>query len=250
MFSATDFLPWRMMEFMNFETTKFPNFGSGWISRFSALWRRDIVCFPLGRSNGHSFDPVTQRGRSLRPLGSVFRSPLLAVLHALRVEHAAQNVVAHAGQVLHAAPADHHHRVLLQIVALARNVADDLEAVGQAHLRHLAQRRVGLLRRRRVDARANPALLRRRLQRRHGIARLHPYPWLTDQLIDRRHSLSVTLGWTATSLFLQRATQNRHRTKRTKRKTEKRRPLPVRWALTRSRQPRLRMRPRDRHFDI
>jgi hypothetical protein len=31
-----------MIEFMNFETTKFPNFGSGWISRFSALWRRDI----------------------------------------------------------------------------------------------------------------------------------------------------------------------------------------------------------------
>src|SRR5580698_7114683 len=41
-FSATDFLPCRMIEFMNFETTKFPNFGSGWISRFSALWRRDI----------------------------------------------------------------------------------------------------------------------------------------------------------------------------------------------------------------
>ena len=37
MFSATDFLPARMIEFMNFETTMFPNFGSGLISRFSAL---------------------------------------------------------------------------------------------------------------------------------------------------------------------------------------------------------------------
>src|ERR1700742_4083639 len=41
-FSATDFLPASMIEFMNFESTTLPNFGSGLISRFSALWRRDI----------------------------------------------------------------------------------------------------------------------------------------------------------------------------------------------------------------
>ena len=35
--SATDFLPSRMTLFMNFETTMSPNFGSGLISRFSAL---------------------------------------------------------------------------------------------------------------------------------------------------------------------------------------------------------------------
>jgi hypothetical protein len=40
---ATDFLPACITEFMNFVMTAFPNFGSGWISRFSALWRRDIV---------------------------------------------------------------------------------------------------------------------------------------------------------------------------------------------------------------
>ena len=43
MFSATDFLPAYITEFMNFVTTTFPNFGSGRISRLSALWRRDIV---------------------------------------------------------------------------------------------------------------------------------------------------------------------------------------------------------------
>jgi hypothetical protein len=37
MFSATDFLPACMIEFMNFETTRFPYLGSGLISRFSAL---------------------------------------------------------------------------------------------------------------------------------------------------------------------------------------------------------------------
>src|SRR6185295_17565367 len=88
--------------------------------------------------------------RLLGPLGAVLRTALLAVLDALRIEHAAQDVVAHTWQVLHAAAADHHHRVLLQIVALTRDVADALEAVGEAHLRNLAQRRVRLLGRRRI----------------------------------------------------------------------------------------------------
>src|SRR4029453_7883361 len=55
--SATDFLPARMIEFMNFETTRFPYFGSGLISRLSALWRRDIgfLCLRHGRARpGHS----------------------------------------------------------------------------------------------------------------------------------------------------------------------------------------------------
>src|SRR5437763_1831560 len=153
MFSATDFFPCRMIEFMNFDTTKFPNFGSGWISRFSALWRRDIgsvldAFFYRLRSAGSALD-------LFRPLGPVLGATLLAVLDALSVEHAAQDVVAHARQILDAAAADHHYRVLLQIVALARNVADHLEAVGQAHFRDLAQRRVRLLRGGRIDARAD-----------------------------------------------------------------------------------------------
>ena len=32
-----------MIEFMNLVTTMSPNFGSGMISRFSALWRRDMI---------------------------------------------------------------------------------------------------------------------------------------------------------------------------------------------------------------
>src|SRR2546423_12910611 len=56
-----------MIEFMNFDTTRFPNFGSGLISRFSALWRRDIVqpsitwvAFTLLRLPS----PRTRRGKS------------------------------------------------------------------------------------------------------------------------------------------------------------------------------------------
>src|SRR5215813_9383072 len=125
--------------------------------------------------------------RSFRTLGAVLGTALLTVLDALGIQHAAEDVVAHAGQVLDAAAADHHHRVLLEVMALAGDVADHLEAVGEANLGDLAQRRIRLLGRRRVDARAHAALLRRLLQGRHLLARLLRHPRLADQLIDRRH---------------------------------------------------------------
>src|ERR1700743_825396 len=169
--SATDFFPAYITEFMNFVMMMFPNFGSGRTSRFSAEWRRDI----------------DQTPRLLRTLGAVLRTTLLAVLDALGIQHAAEDVVAHARQVLDAAAADHDHRVLLQVMAFTRNVTDHLEAVGETHLGDLAQRRVRLLRRRGVDAGAHAALLRRLLQRRHLLARLLHGARTCDQLVDRRH---------------------------------------------------------------
>jgi hypothetical protein len=55
--------------------------------------------------------------------------------------------------------------VLLQVVAFAADVRDDFVTVGQAHLGHLAQRRVRLLRGGGVHARANAATLRAVRQR-------------------------------------------------------------------------------------
>src|SRR6202035_412785 len=124
---------------------------------------------------------------SFRTLRAVLRTALLTVLDALGIEDAAENVVAHTGQILDATAADHDHRVFLKVMALTRNVADDLEAIGQAHLCDLTKRRVGLLRGRGVDARANAALLRRLLQRRHLLARLLHNARTCDQLVDRRH---------------------------------------------------------------
>lgn len=124
---------------------------------------------------------------SLRTLGAVLRAALLAVLDALRVEHAAKDVIAHAGKVAHTPAADQHDRVLLQVVPLARDVGDDLALVGQAHLGHLAQRRVRLLRGRRVHASANAALLRVLLHRRDLGLGLLRNAALADQLVDRRH---------------------------------------------------------------
>src|SRR5262245_6708259 len=123
----------------------------------------------------------------LGSLGSVFRAPLLAVGHALRVEHAADDVVAHTRQVLDAAAADHHHRLLLQVMALARDVADHLKAVGEPYLGNLAQRRIGLLRRRCIDARADAALLWARLHVPRLLTVDFLRPRLADQLLYRRH---------------------------------------------------------------
>ena len=68
-------------------------------------------------------------GSSLRPFGPVLRAALSTILHSDRVERAADDVVAHARQVLHAASADEHDGVLLQVVTDAGDVRDDLDAV-------------------------------------------------------------------------------------------------------------------------
>src|SRR5690606_3857574 len=81
----------------------------------------------------------------------------------------------------------HDHGVLLEVVTLARNVADHLEAIDETDLRDLAQRRVGLLRRRGVDARAYAPLLRVGLHGRNLVALHRRYARLADQLVDGRH---------------------------------------------------------------
>src|ERR1700754_577685 len=140
--SAADFLPSYIREFMNLARTRSPNLASGVISRRSARWRRDIYI------------------SLLRTLGAIERTALLAVLHALRVEHAADDVIANARKILHAAATDQHDAVFLQVVAFAGDVGQRFETVGQAHLGDLAERGVRLLRRRGVDAGTEGALLR------------------------------------------------------------------------------------------
>src|SRR5262249_5362173 len=243
MLSATDFLPARMTTFMSFETTRFPYFGSGLISRFSALWRRDIgLSLSFGQRRASSRPSTSCLSRSpgrfarrhlrkeaelLRPLCSVFGAPLLAILHALGVEHAAHDVVAHARQVLHAPAADHHDRVLLQIVSLAGDIADHLKAVGKSHLGNLAQGRVRLLRGVGVDPSAHAALLRTLLQCRHLLLRVLRDPRVADQLVDGRHLLACS-----PSLFRSPAERARNGSSPT-RITDERLALAARSALTR-----------------
>src|SRR5512142_803780 len=135
--SPVDFLPLRIRLLTNFATTRSWYLGSGRIFRFSTSRRRGIRPCPW---------------RLARALGAVLRAALLATRHAHGVEGPADDVVAHAREVLHAASADEHHRVLLQVVTHARDVARHLEAVGEANAGDLAEGRVRLLGRRRVHA--------------------------------------------------------------------------------------------------
>src|SRR6185437_3983237 len=155
--SAADFLPLCMTTFMNFASISLLNFGSGRIVRLGAAARRDMLDYLV----------VASAVLLLGPLGAVLGASLLAIAHAGTVERAAHRVIAHSGQILDAAATNQHHRVLLQVVTLAADVAGDLVGIGQSHAGHFTQCRVRLLRRRGVDARTHAALLRRGAQCRH-----------------------------------------------------------------------------------
>src|SRR5262249_54923657 len=135
-------------------------------------------------------------GGALSRLHAVLRAGLLAVRNAGGVERSADHLVANARQGLDPAAADEHDRVLLEVVALARDVARDLHPVREPHAGDLSQRRVRLLRGRRVDARAHAAPLRSgeaalaalpRLQTGGGDLLTGPHAALSDQLIGAWH---------------------------------------------------------------
>src|SRR3954471_544266 len=123
----------------------------------------------------------------LGTLGAVFRARLPAILDTLGIEHAAKHVIPNARKVAYTAATDQHHAVLLEVVALAGDVADHFTLVGQANLGHLAKRRVRLLRGRRINPGADAALLRVLLHRRDLRLGLLRFATLADQLVNRWH---------------------------------------------------------------
>src|SRR6188472_2770046 len=101
---------------------------------------------------------------SLLGLGAVPAPGLLAVLHAGRIERAADDLVPDARQVADATATDEHDGVLLEVVALTGDVGRDLDPARQAHAGDLAEGGVRLLRGVRVHARADAAALGRALE--------------------------------------------------------------------------------------
>src|SRR3954462_14448491 len=146
-------------------------------------------CDPnTGSTSSGRFGAGPLRGISaLLLLRAVAAAGLLAVLHALGVERAADDLVADTGEVLHPAAADEHDRVLLEVVTDARDVGRDLDAAGEAHARDLAKGGVRLLRGGGVDAGADTASLGRTLQGRRLVLRHLVLAALADQLVDRGH---------------------------------------------------------------
>src|SRR5678816_2914891 len=94
-------------------------------------------------------------------LGAILRPALSAVGDACGVQGSPDHLVADARQIPDTTTADEDDRVLLKVVPHTRNVARDLHAVSEPDAGDLAQSRVRLLGRGRVDPRADAPLLRR-----------------------------------------------------------------------------------------
>ena len=100
------------------------------------------------------------RRELLGTLCAVFATGLFALCNACRVERAANNMIAHAGQILNSSAADKYGAVFLQVVTLARNINRTLLLVGKTNSGDLTERRVRLLGRSRRYRKTNTALLR------------------------------------------------------------------------------------------
>src|SRR5262245_46499850 len=155
--------------------------------------------------------PLLDISGGLGRLGAVLGALLLAVADAGGVQLAADDVVAHAGEVADATAADQDDGVFLEGVALAGDVGGDLHAVGEPHPGHLAEGRVGLLRAHRLDLDADALLLgggllagrpppqgvEAEVEGRRLDLLPRPLPALPDQLVD---------GWHATGDLVRRPT--------------------------------------------
>src|ERR1700730_3991146 len=182
--------------------------GSGTMVRLVMRWRRGMGSLDPQRwkwlisgSRSRGWRPWgrVRRGRGWRgwcrrslsgrllPLGAVLATALLAVAGAGGVQRSADDVVADAGDLLDAAAADQHHRVLLEIVPDPGDVGGHLDLAGQPDAGHLAEGRVGLLGGGRVDAHADATALGRPLEgRRLGLLD-DARPAFADQLLDGGH---------------------------------------------------------------
>src|SRR5262249_50934695 len=78
-------------------------------------------------------------------------------------------------------------RVFLEVVPFARDVGGDFLAVGKPYTRHLAEGRVRLLRRHRLDLEADPPLEGAALEHRRLGPRILLDARLATELIDRGH---------------------------------------------------------------
>lgn len=92
--------------------------------------------------------------------GTVFGTGTLPIRYAGRIQRSPDDMITHAGQILNAAAADQHDRVLLEIMTFPGNIRCDLHAVRQSDPGDFAQGRVRFLRRHRPHLKADAPFLR------------------------------------------------------------------------------------------
>lgn len=89
--------------------------------------------------------PTLTKTRLLGLLGAVLAPGVRPVRHTAQIQRTSDQLVSHTGTILRPAAPDQDHAVLLDVVALARDVGRDGLAGSQAHTRRLSLARVGLL---------------------------------------------------------------------------------------------------------
>lgn len=97
-------------------------------------------------------------------------------------------MVPHTREVLDSPPPDEDHRVLLKVMAHARDIGCHLNSIGQTDSSNLSQGRIGLLGGRSIHAHTDPSLLRALSQGRSRCFLLHGPSRTTYQLVYCRHS--------------------------------------------------------------
>src|ERR1700730_16034149 len=127
-------------------------------------------------------------------LCAVAAAGLLAVAHTGGVEGAADNLVAHAGEVLDPSPTHEDDRVLLQVVPDAGDVGGDLDARGQPDPGDLAEGRVRLLGRGGLHLGADATALRASPEGRGLRLGDLALTALAEELLNRRQRTSFFLS--------------------------------------------------------
>ena len=129
----------------------------------------------------------------LGPLGTVLAAALFAVVDPCRVQSAPHDGVTDTGKVFHPAAAHQNNRVLLKVVAFARNIGDDFYLVGQTNLGYFTEGRVRLLGRGGVNPGANAPSLWACAQSPGFALEFNFLPAFTNQLIDSWHNSFIFL---------------------------------------------------------
>jgi hypothetical protein len=126
----------------------------------------------------------------LGALGAIAGAGLGALLDGSAVEGTTDDLVADTGEVLDTAATEQNHGVLLEVVALTRDVSGDFHAVDQADTADLTKSRIRLLGGGGENAGANATLLGIALQCRGLLLLNRPDTALADQLIDGRQNFN------------------------------------------------------------
>jgi len=142
------------------------------------LWIRILFLFALGRGGFLA---------GLGLFGTVFGAAPAAGLDSKAVKGASDDVITDAWKIFHAAPANKHNRVFLEVVAFAGDISNNLLAIGEPDFGDFAQGRIGFLGGAGHDLHADSATLRAlRESRRLGFDDDFAAA-LADKLIDGWH---------------------------------------------------------------